>query len=189
MVWSVIAVAAAILFLVGAWGYPYVSALILKARMVKRLVMTAEAEGFRYRRSFRSIFLTRNLSRKYDMVIYNEKKLYAVKLWSAYFAYCDLVLTRNGRVREERRTRTVFRIHGRDSIYAKGRQMRVPRLKLNKKYAVGRDVERVLLIYPSYESIRAESGGGFVTLKTGDTVFDKTVCSPSAFVKKLKGNE
>ena len=87
MVWSVIVVAVAILLLVGAYVYPYVGALILKAKMVKKLLRTVEKEGYSYRRSFRSIFLTRNLSRKYDIIIYNDKKLYAVKLWSSYFAY------------------------------------------------------------------------------------------------------
>ena len=186
MVFDVIAVATVILLLVGAWVYPYVSAVILKAKMVNKLIKMADKEGFRYRRSFRSIFFTRNLSRKYDMLIYNEKKLYAVKLWSSYFAYCDLVLTRAGRIREERRSRGVFRIGQRDVLYIKSPSMRVPKLRLQKKFLSGREIERVLLVYPSYENIRAESGRGYVTLKTGDMIFDKTLYSPSAFVKRLK---
>ena len=78
---------------------------------------------------------------------------------------------------------------GRDTLYIKSPDMRVPKLKLHKKFTRGREIERVLLVYPSYESIRAESGRGFVTLKTGDTVFDKTLYSPSAFVKRLKEAE
>ena len=186
MVWSVIVVAVAILLLVGAYVYPYVGALILKAKMVKKLLRTVEKEGYSYRRSFRSTFLTRNLSRKYDIIIYNDKKLYAVKLWSSYFAYCDLVLTRRGRIREERRTRSVFNTNGRNTVYIKSPSCRVPRLKLHKRFTGEREVESLLLIYPSYENIRAESGMGYVTLKTGDTMFDRTIYSPSAFVKKLK---
>ena len=188
MVWSVTIVSVAILLLVGAWVYPYVNAVVLKARMVNKLLRIAEKEGFRHRRSFKSIFLTRNLSRKYDIIIYNEKKLYAVKLWSSYFAYCDLVLTARGRIREERRTRAVFNMGSRDALYIKSPALRVPKLRLHKKFRTGREVEGILLVYPSYENIRAETGRGYVTLKTGDTAFDKTLYSPSAFVKKIKEN-
>lgn len=189
MVWSVIVVSVALIFLVGAWVYPYINAVILKAKMVNKLLKTVGKKGFRYRRSFRNIFFTRNLSRKYDIIIYNEKKLYAIKLWSSYFAYCDLVITRGGRIREERRTRAVFNMGGKDTFHINSPAVRVPKLKLHKKFTTGREVERILLIYPSYENIRAESGRGYVTLKTGDTLFDKTIYSPSAFAKKLKGNE
>ena len=186
MAFSVVMIVVAVLFLAGCAAYPYINALYLKARMQRRLVMAVSQEGYRYRRSFRSIFLTRNLSRKYDMIIYSEKKLYAIKLWSSYFSYNDLVLTRGGRVREERRTRGVFNMGGRNNVYIKGFEHRVPRIKLNRKYTTGREVERVLLVYPSYENIRAHTGVGYVSLKTGDELFDKILYSPSAFVKRLK---
>ena len=63
--------------------------------MIKRLTADLKAEGFKYRRSFRSALLTRNLSRRYDMIIYDDKRLYAVKLWSSYFAYNHLVVTKS----------------------------------------------------------------------------------------------
>ena len=188
MTYSVIITAFAILLLTGAWVYPYISAAIMKAGMIKRLTVIAKDKGFRYRRSFRSALLTRNLSRRYDMIIYDEKRLYAVKLWSSYFAYNNLVVTEKGRIREERRTRPVFLMGERDTVYTKGITYRVPKLRLHKKYANGRDVEQILLIYPSYESIKAENGRSFVALKTGDELFGRTIYSPSAFIKRLKGD-
>lgn len=186
MTYSVIINTLAILLLIGAWVYPYITAAILRAIMIRRLTSDLRAEGFKYRRSFRSALLTRNLSRRYDMIIYDEKRLYAVKLWSSYFAYNHLVVTKKGRLKEERRTRPVFCMNGRDTVYAAGRLYRVPKIRLHKKYAKGREVESVLLIYPSYESIRAENNGGFVSLRTGDELFGKTIYSPSAFAARLK---
>ena len=173
MAFSVAMIAVAVLFLAGCAAYPYINALYLKARMQGRLVTALGQGGYKYRRSFRSIFLTRNLSRKYDMIIYNEKKLFAVKLWSSYFSYNDLVLTRGGRIREERRTRDVFNMSGRNTVYIKGLTHRVPKIRLNKKYTSGRDIEKVLLVYPSNENVIAQTSAGYVTLKTGDELFDK----------------
>lgn len=186
MIYSVIVITLALLLLVGAWVYPYVTAIMIKARMLRSLRVTARGAGFRYRRSYKNIFLVRNLSRKYDMIIYNEEKLYAVKLWTSYFAYNTLVVTKDGRIREQRRTRPVFQMGESNTVYTKGFLRRVPRTVLHKKYAKGREVEQILLIYPSYESIRAESGMGYVKLKTGDKLFGKVIYSPSSLMKKLR---
>ncbi len=186
MIYSVIVITLAVLLLVGAWVYPYVTAIMMKARMLKSLRVTARGAGFRYRRSYKNIFFVRNLSRKYDMIIYNEEKLYAVKLWTSYFSYNTLVVTKEGKIREQRRTRPVFQMNGSNTVYTKGFLRRVPRTGLHKKYKKGREVEQILLIYPSYESIRAESGRGYIKLKTGDELFGKIIYSPSAFMTRLR---
>ena len=186
MTYSIIMIALALLLLLGVYTYPYAVAVIMKARMLRVLSRTARASGYKYKRAFRHVIFTRNLSRGYDMVIYNDEKLYAVKLWSSYFAYNSLVVTREGKIREERRTRHVFAMGDRSSIYVGGLTHRVPRLGLSKKYSKDREVERITLIYPSYESIRAETGRGEIKLRTGDELFGRLIYSPSAFIKKLR---
>lgn len=188
MAYSIIVITLVILLLVGAWAYPYITGIMLKSRMLKALRMTARASGFRYRRSYKNIFFVRNRSPKYDIVIYNEKKLYAVKLWSSYFAYNTLAITKKGKVSEHRRTRPVFQMTDSNTVYTRGFAHSVPKTRLPRKYAKGRDVERILLVYPSYESIVVESGKGELKLKTGDELFEKLLYSPSAFLKKLKAD-
>ncbi|MBQ8850600.1 MAG: hypothetical protein IJ011_09740 [Clostridia bacterium] len=189
MAYSVIVVSLAVLLLAAAVAYPYISGMVMKSAMLRALRVTARKAGFRCRRSFKNIFLVRNRSARYDMVIYNEKKLYAVKLWSSYFSYNMLHVMRDGRIKERRRTRSVFKMSDNDTVYTGGFAQRVPKTRLAKKYAKGREVvERILLIYPSYERIAAESGKGLVTLKTGDELFGKIIYSPSAFMNKLKAD-
>ena len=186
MTYSVIVVTLTVLLLVAAWVYPYVTAIMAKARMLKALRVAARSAGFKYRRSYKNIFLVRNLSRKFDMIIYNDKKLYAIKLWSSYFAYNTLVITQRGRIREERRTRPVFITGDLTTVYAKGVERRVPKTSLYKKYMKGREVERVMLVYPSYEAIKAETPRGTVKLKTGDGIFGNTVYSPSVLMRRIR---
>ena len=186
MTYSIIMISLALLLLIGVYIYPYVLAVIMKARMLRTLSRTAKENGFEHRRAFRHVIFTRNLSRGYDLIIYNEKKLYAIKLWSSYFAYNSLLVTREGKIREERRTRPVFSMGGKNGLYVGGLTHRVPKLNLGKKYAKDREVERITLIYPSYESIRAETGRGEVKLRTGDELFGRLIYSPSAFVNKLR---
>ena len=186
MAYSIIVISIAIALLLGAWIYPYITGIALKGKMLGALRETARGAGFRYKRSYKNIFFVRNRSSKYDIVIYNEKKLYAVKLWSSYFAYNTLAVTQKGKVSEHRRTRPVFQIADGNVIYTRGFEHSVPRTKLPRKYAKGREVEKILLVYPSYESIVAESAKGEKKLKTGDELFEKILYSPSAFMTRLK---
>ena len=186
MAYSMIVISLAVALLLGAWAYPYITGMVLKAKMLRALRKTASESGFKYRRSYKNIVLVRNRSPKYDMVIFNEKKLYAVKLWSSYFAYNTLAVTKRGKVSEHIRTRPVFQTTDSNVVYTRGFEHSVPRTRLPKKYAKGRDVEKILLVYPSYESVIVESANGERKLKTGDELFEKLLYSPSAFMTRLK---
>ena len=186
MAYSITVIVVSVLVIASAVAYPYVEGIMLKAQMLKRLREEARNAGFKYRRFYKNIFLVRNRAAHYDLVIYDEKKLFAVKLWSSYFKGSSLVLTEKGRVIERRKTRSVFDLNKRSADFVLSRPQSVRPTKIPKKYTVGREMERILLIYPSYDKIIAKRGAGEVILKSGDELFFKTVYSPSAFIKRLK---
>lgn len=183
IVLAVIAVLAAL-----ALTYPYVEGTVLRILMIERLRSELRASGYKCRRFYKNPIFLRNRSPRYDMVVYNETNLYAVKLWSSYFMRNELIIRRDGRVCEQRDVRDVFDIgEGKGgSGRIRGFFHSVPRTRLPKKYTRGREIENVLLIYPSYKSIAYVDGGKKVTLGTGDELFEKTLYSPSSFISALK---
>ncbi len=185
MAYSIIIISMAVCLLAGALLYPYVSGMILKARMLKVLREKARGAGFKYRRFYKNLFLVRNRSSNYDMIIYNDKRLYAVKLWSSYFLHSKLCVTSRGRVFEKRRIRPVFQLTDKKYIYMRGFRRSVPKTRLAKRYLKNREAERILLIYPSYEGIAVYDRGREVPLRTGDELFGKLLYSPSAFMSLL----
>lgn len=187
-IFTMIIIAFSVLLLVGVCVYPYIWGDLLKARMLKKLRVTARASGFKYRRSYKNIFFVRNRSPKYDLLIYDDKRLYAVKLWSAYFVRSTLVINRAGKIRERKETRPVFDMSdGRRQLRrVNGFVHSVPKTKIAKRYLVGREVQRVLLVYPSYKSMVFFDGKRDIPINTGDEIFDKIVYSPSAFMTELK---
>ena len=186
MAYSIIVIIVSLLLIVSAVVYPYAEGITLKARMLKRLRVEAREAGFKYRRFYKNIFLVRNRGSHYDLIIYDDTRLFAVKLWSSYFQGSTLAVTEKGRVIERRRTRPVFKLRARSSDFVLLSPRAVRPTRIGRRYTVGREVERVLLIYPSYERIIAKKGAGEVELNSGDSLFSKTVYSPSAFLKHLK---
>ena len=186
MAYSIIIISLALCLIFGALLYPYVSAILLRARMLKTLRERARAYGFKYRRFYKNSFLVRNRSPKFDMVIYNEKKLYAVKLWSSYFVHNKLCVTKRGRMFERRQTRPVFQMTDKKYTFINTPRLSVPKTRLAKKYLRGREVERILLIYPSYETVGVYDGKSEIKLRTGDELFGKILYSPSAFRELLR---
>ena len=186
MAYSIIVIIASVLLISAAVAYPYAEGVILKARMLKRLRIEARDAGFKYRRFYKNIFFVRNRGAHYDFIIYDEKRLFAVKLWSSYFQGSALAITEKGRVIERRKTRPVFKLRERSADFVLLRPKSVRPTKIAKRFTLGREVERILLVYPSYDKIIAKIGAGEVELKSGDLLFSKTLYSPSAFIKRLK---
>ncbi len=173
---------------VAALAYPYLWGMVLKARMLKRLREHARAEGYRYRRFYKNIFLVTNRGIGFDMIIYNDGYIYPVKLWSSYFTRTELLIKKD-KIRERRETMAVFptakgeRETGR---HLNGMVHAVPKTRLARKYTKSpRKIIPVLLIYPSYKSIYVLEGKSKTAISSGDTLFGKTVYSPSAFTAEL----
>lgn len=186
MVISAIIFIFVILVIAAAILYPYVWGMVLKARMLRDLREAVRGAGFKYRRLYKNIFLVKNRSSRYDVIVYNDETLYAVKLWSAYFVDSTLVLSKKGRFFEQRETRRVFNLEENGKKYIKGRSHSMPKTRLAKKYTVGRKLERILLIYPSYKDIVFFDGKTKTHIKTKDELFGKTVYSPFAFKNTLR---
>ena len=185
MLFSAAVVALALVFICVAFIYPYVCSKLLQRRAVRRLLKDASAEGYKYRKFYKNIFTVRNLSYKYDLLIYRDDKVYAVKLWGAKHILSTLVLTDGGRVFERRRAVPVVDTSKGSAAHITERAHSVPKTRLPKKYAKNENVKEILLICPSYKNIVYEGKGGRVTLNTGDELFDKELYSPSAFSAEL----
>lgn len=176
-----------ILLISGILLYPYASCIFLKAKMVSALATEANRLGFRLRRLYTNILYVRNRSSKYDLVVYNADTLYAVKLWSAYHRDTTLVVGGDGQCYHERRARGVFESEdGSDAHSIRSGRFSVFKTHLPQRYAKDREVFYVLLVYPSYEAIVYRYGRGKTKISSGDTLFDKTVYSPSAFIKQMR---
>ena len=138
MAYSIVVISLVLCLLAGACLYPYASGIVLKARMLRTLRERARASGFKYRRFYKNIFFVRNRSPKFDMVIYNENRLYAVKLWSSYFVHSTLVVNKQGRVLERRRTRPVFQLTNKKYEFINGLSHSVPKTRLLHKVLLSR---------------------------------------------------
>ena len=169
--------------------YPYAATVVLRRRALKKLRKTVRRARGRMRPLKKAVSLCRNRSRCYDLLIEKGSVVYAVKLWSAIRPHTDLCVARDGKLFEEREIPTPLRTE-------KNRQKRtvrcpilpIPKTKYTFSVPKGKDLRRVLLIYPSYRSIRCETKDAWREIHTGDTLFEKTVFSPSAFSAFLLEN-
>lgn len=184
---TAIVLSVAAVLIAAAFIYPYAWGMFLRFRMLSKLRAEAKEAGFKCRRLYKSILLVKNRSAKYDIVIYDDETLYAVKLWSSYFLHSELIINGDGRVYELRKIRDVFKARA-DSKgrFIKGFSHAVPRTRLPQKYTQGRNVENILLVYPSYDRIAYVDGRRRVELKTEDGLFEKTIYSPFALASMLK---
>lgn len=162
--------------------YPYVSAALCRRKSVERLRDTVRRAGGRLRPLHRFVALSRNRAKHYDLLIEQGDTLYAVKLWSAKRRGVDLLISSDGLVAEERADRDPLS----PSPKTRERVIRSafrPVPKTVTRFAVpeGKRVVRILLIYPSYRSVRGYHHMQWVELGSGDRVFDKLLYSPSAF--------
>ena len=188
MTGSIVMIALAATFLLFVLFYPYVWGCILKAKMLKKLMEDSDKLGYKYRKFYKSIFFVHNRSQKYDFVIYNEERLYAVKLWSSYYVNTNLLVSRDGKAREFRRTRHVFSNEENGEKWLKGISYRIKPTRLDEKYKRGREVVRVLLIYPSYKRVIYNNGTTNTRILGGEKIMDKLLFSPFSFTNDLKKN-
>ena len=174
-----------ILLLIAALSYPYLSAAIAKYRMLRRLARVSRSLGFRFRHRG-SLSLSRNRGRRYDLLIETERRIYAVKLWSAYRNGSVLLLGERGRVREQRRIHEPLAVRRKKPQYHRSLALAVPRTRLMLRKTEKRPVTRILLVYPSYREILVKKRDQILRLSSGDPIFDKLLYSPSAFEKLLR---
>lgn len=186
MLFSAAVVALALLFIGGALIYPYIIPKLSQGRAVKRLIKDAKSMGYKHKKFYKNIFAVRNLSYKYDVVIYNETDAYAIKLWNSKHASSVLVLTDGGRVFERRLAVPVMDTSKNKSAQIKERAKGVPKTRLPKRFLKKDGIREILLVYPSYSGIVYEGKAGKVSLNVGDELFDKELFSPTEFAAELR---
>ena len=186
MLFSAAVVALALVFISGALIYPFICSKLSQRSAVGRLLKDASSLGYKHRKFYKNIFAVRNLSYKYDILIYNDSKTYAVKLWNAKHISSTLVLTDSGKVLERRKAVPVIDTSKGNDTQITGRAQSVLKTRLPKKYLKNENIKEILLIYPSYKSIIYEGKSGRIALNTGDELFDKEIYSPSALSAELR---
>ena len=176
----------AVFFLTAMFGYPYWWAAICRMRMLRRLERVCRENGFRFRPLKKPLWFVRNRGDKYELLIENQTRVLAVKLWSAYRRDSVLVLARDGKISERRQAPVVLDVRrnaqGTKSVRGGGRVRRTI-LPLSQKDR--RSVTKLLLVYPSYQKMMRQTGEGEISLHSGDVIFDKILISPSALEKLL----
>ena len=186
MLFSAAVVALALLFIGGALIYPYIIPKLSQRRAVKRLIKDAKSMGYKHKKFYKNIFAVRNLSYKYDVVIYNETDTYAIKLWNAKHSSSVLVLTDGGKVFERRRALPVMDTSKNKGAQIKERAKGVSKTRLPKRFSKKEGIREILLVYPSYSGIVYEGKAGKVSLNVGDELFDKELFSPAEFAAELR---
>ena len=178
-----------LLLLTVALLLPYGITLGLNARMLRRLERTCRETGFRMKRLHPILLPPRGRGRRYDLLLENRERIYAVKLWSATHTGCSLVVTGTGQVYEQKRGLLPMDLkqENRD-LRAKGAKAAVPRTVLSLPVGEKRPVTRILLQYPAYREVLAETEQGLRRLSSGSPIFDKLLYSPSAFETLLREN-
>ena len=179
--------------LLAALSYPYASVLFARFRMLRHLLDTAKANGYRADGSFWGMLTARNRSDRYELLLVREDSLIAVKLWAAYRRSDSLLVTERGHVVLCRSGRTPMDTGsgtGKSGMRRFARPKSVPRTRLPKKYAERSEIVRILLVYPSYREIVKQSKNDRRAIVSGDMIFDKQLHSPSSLESFLScGND
>lgn len=176
-----------IVLLIFALGYPYLSAMLSRHRMMKRLKKTCRDCGFRFRPLRRVTLLIRNRGNRYDFLIENKTQVLAVKLWSAYRQGSVLVVTDRGRVFERRYAPILMDVRRNAKVSKmEGRRQAVRRTQLPISTKDPRPQTKLLLVYPSYREVLRQVGEQEHPLSSGDVIFDKRLVSPSALERLLR---
>lgn len=167
--------------------FPYVINAWLTYRMLRRLESVCRETGMRMRRLHRATWLVRNRSDRYDLLLEDNGRLLAIKLWSAGYTGNSLVITKQGQVYRLMRSALPMDIRRENrQLRAKSRAVSVPRTKLILPKGESRAVTRILLQYPAYREVLAETDNGWERLSSGGAVFDKLLYSPSALELLLR---
>ena len=176
-----------IVLLLFTLGYPYLSAMLARYRMLRQLKKTCGECGFRLRPLRRGTFVIRNRGNRYDFLIENKTQALAVKLWSAYRKGSVLVVTDRGRVFERRYAPILMDVR-RNARASKmeGRRQAVRRTQSPISPKDPRPLTKLLLVYPSYREVLRQTGEGELPLSSGDVIFDKRLVSPSALERLLR---
>ena len=177
-----------LIILIFALTLPYTSALISRYKMLRVLKIEAKACGFRVRRRSRWVIFSKNTSQSCDLIVSNGQKIYAVKLHSAYYNGRALIADEERGLMWERRIikSPLYVDPKRSACRRDGKASTVPQMLVPAKIAKDPRLVRVMLVYPSYKEIRKKVGDKEYRVLNGDTLFGRTLYSPSAFWEILR---
>ena len=164
---------------------PHISIVYKRGRMIKYITHAASESGFSVTHLHRLVCLSPNRADRYDLLVHNSERAYAIKLWSATKKQSTVVISRDGTVCECRRIPEPLSPDSERIYSIKGKKLSVPITKCNFKVKKGITVDHILMYYPRNKDTFLDFGTHKKRLGDGDRIFGKTVCSPTRFYKLL----
>ena len=166
--------------------FPQMFLFFKRSKMLRHLYKTAELCGYRVRHLRKRVSLAKNADDRYDLLIENSERAYAIKLWSAKKTADTLIINKNGTYCESSVVPAGLTA-GEDNQYIiTGKAKRVPVTRCNFKVKKDKPLKLIMLYYPENDSVYIDLGNKRIPLAEGQTVFGKTVLTPTTFERLLK---
>lgn len=166
---------------------PYISVILKRRKMLRRICFVARQSGFRVRRLHRFVCFSFNRGKGYDLLFECKTYAYAVKLWSAVRKNTILTV-RGGRISETGESAVPLDTGKTTPVSIRGKEKKVPVTRNNFKVRNGKQVTNVLICYPSYRQVITVGTSGQKTVASKDVLFDKLFVFPGVFEKMLNEN-
>ncbi len=166
--------------------FPHASVVYRRRRMIKYITHTAEKQGFCVTPLHRLVCLSPNRGARYDILVQNRERAYAIKLWSFSKKQSTVVISKDGTVCEYRRVPEPLSPNTERNYSIRGKKRNVPVTEQNFKIKKDKPVEFIMMYYPRNKDTFLDFGTHKKRLENGDRVFGKTVCSPTGFCKLLE---
>lgn len=168
--------------------YPYIFMLIANWRMLSKLRRIAKREAYRMIPLRHFLWIPKSRFCGYDFLIDGRGQVMAVKLMSAVRKNF-LIIRPDSTATVSAIAREPMEIHsdkkGNKKWCATGKPVKLSEIKENFNTEQGKVVEKMLLVYPSFAQIIFFDGNCEAELRSGDTVFEHTICTPYGLEQKL----
>ena len=165
--------------------FPHAFVVYRRRRMIKYITHTAEKQGFSVTPLHKFAALSSNFGSRYDILVQNGERAYAIKLWSFSEKQSTVVISKDGTMCEYRRVPQPLSPEAERSYGIKGKKHGVPVTKQNFKIKRDKPLELIMMYYPRNKNTFLDFGTHKKRLENGDRIFGKTVCSPTSFCKLL----
>ena len=175
-----------ILIVLGFVFYPYALALVANRKMISKLRRIAEREAYRIIPLRRFLWIPKAHSGKYDLLIDGRGQVIAVKLVSAVRKNYLLVVRPDSTATVSAFESRPMKIHPEgQGLRSVNKPIKISDIKENFNSNAGKQVEKAILVYPSFAKIIFFDGKTEASLGAGDTVFAHTIYTPYGLEQKM----
>ena len=179
-----------LIILLGLIFYPYILTALSTAKMLSKLRRIAKREAYHIIPLKKFLWFQRNFSKNYDFLIEGRGITIAVKLFSAVRRNSGLVIKPDGTASISSKQTAPMEIYPGTKKKERvgdifGKNVKISELSENWNVIEGKNVDKVLLVYPSFSEMVFFDGREEAELRSGDTVFEHTIYTPYGLEQKL----